>query len=94
MFGKSENTSMKQTDETMRGHSSDASTTDIEMSERATKSTGDAGQTVNDDNPEYPTGVKLFLIILALCLAVFLMALEYVCHYEPGPCAKFLAAIQ
>ena len=30
-----------------------------------------------DDGAEYPQGVKLSLIVLALCLAVFLMALEY-----------------
>ena len=30
-----------------------------------------------DDGVEYPRGVKLSLIVLALCLAVFLMALEY-----------------
>ena len=29
-----------------------------------------------DDGAEYPRGVKLSLIVLALCLAVFLMALE------------------
>lgn len=29
-----------------------------------------------EDGAEYPTGLKLFLIMLALCLSVFLMALE------------------
>jgi hypothetical protein len=29
-----------------------------------------------EDGTEYPTGLKLGLIMLALCLAVFLMALE------------------
>lgn len=29
-----------------------------------------------DDGSEYPMGVKLFLIVLALCLAVFLMCLD------------------
>ena len=30
-----------------------------------------------EDGAEYPRGVKLSLIVLALCLAVFLVALEY-----------------
>lgn len=30
---------------------------------------------VDDDNIDYPTGFKLFLIVFALCLAVFVMAL-------------------
>ena len=30
-----------------------------------------------EDGTEYPRGVKMSLIVLALCLAVFLMALEY-----------------
>lgn len=34
-------------------------------------SPGDAG-----DNPGYPKGLKLVLIIVALCLAVFLVALD------------------
>lgn len=29
-----------------------------------------------EDGSEYPTGLKLFLIIVALCLAVFLMCLD------------------
>jgi hypothetical protein len=29
-----------------------------------------------DDNPDYPHGLKLVLIIAALCLAVFLVALD------------------
>jgi hypothetical protein len=36
----------------------------------------DAEQETPDDAAEYPGGAKLGLIILALCLAVFLMALE------------------
>lgn len=32
-----------------------------------------------DDEKQYPEGLKLGLIILALCLAVFLLALEFVC---------------
>jgi hypothetical protein len=35
-----------------------------------------AAQT-RDDGTEYPQGVKLAVIVLALCLAIFLMALEY-----------------
>lgn len=31
-----------------------------------------------DDGTPYPTGLKLGFIVLALCLSVFLMALEYV----------------
>lgn len=33
-------------------------------------------QQSQDDNPEYPHGLKLVLIISALCLAVFLVALD------------------
>ena len=30
---------------------------------------------IREDGTDYPSGLKLFLIILALCLSVFLMAL-------------------
>lgn len=36
----------------------------------------DNGHPKREDGTEYPRGPKLFVIILALCLAVFLMALE------------------
>ncbi|KAI4166336.1 MAG: hypothetical protein LQ342_000226 [Letrouitia transgressa] len=34
------------------------------------------GSANNDDHTEYPRGIKLFLICLALCLSVFLVALD------------------
>lgn len=38
-----------------------------------------------EDKPEYPRGVKMFLIVMSLCLAIFLMALEYLAR----PCQLF-----
>lgn len=43
----------------------------ISSAEKTTPPTRDAG----DDGIDYPSGMKLALIILALCLAVFVMAL-------------------
>lgn len=35
-----------------------------------------SGEQVDDESPEYPKGPKLVIIVLALCLAVFLVALD------------------
>lgn len=37
---------------------------------------GDMDMQIRDDGTPYPTGLKLGFIVLALCLSVFLMALE------------------
>jgi len=61
----------------LQGDGSDSSaTTQIEEQE--------AG--AHDDGKEYPEGGKLALIILALCLAVFLMALEFVYTFPKNNC--------
>lgn len=71
----------------------------VELSEipkdgmRLTAGNEDSGK---DDTPEsletvdrekndatYPKGVRMFLIVLSLCLAVFLMALEFVYLFSP-----------
>jgi len=49
--------------------------------ERQTTAVSKTGQSIDrtrtrEDGTEYPTGVKLALIILALCLSIFLMALD------------------
>jgi len=48
--------------------------------ERQTTAVSKSGQSIDrtrtrEDGTEYPTGMKLGLIILALCLSIFLMAL-------------------
>ncbi|ORY02746.1 major facilitator superfamily domain-containing protein [Clohesyomyces aquaticus] len=59
----------------MSGHNSDNSTDSEKLDDRP-KGIDDAEQGVQENGKEYPEGVKLGLIILALCLAVFLMALD------------------
>jgi len=56
-----------------------------------TTATSNHGQPVHrirtrEDGTEYPTGMKLVLISLALCLSVFLMALGAFCHKPPDLC--------
>jgi hypothetical protein len=40
-----------------------------------------------EDAIEYPEGLKLFLITIALCLSVFLVALVRVPYYSPIKCS-------
>ncbi|KAI8632696.1 putative efflux pump [Xylariaceae sp. FL1651] len=53
----------------------------VELERRKTEASEKHGDsirpvTTRDDGTEYPTGIKLILIIVALCLAVFVMALD------------------
>lgn len=51
--------------------------TELERQATATSKAGQSLRATNtrDDGTEYPSGMKLNLIVLALCLSVFLMAL-------------------
>ena len=60
----------------MPGNSSDSSNVEIQ-DEKAQLEIQAAGTTSSDEaNLVYPTGIKLALITLALCLSVFLVALD------------------
>ncbi|KAI1801269.1 MFS general substrate transporter [Daldinia bambusicola] len=48
---------------------------DIDLVDRPKAQSGDSSSE-DDEGNEYPTGLKLYLVILSLCLAVFLVALD------------------
>ncbi|KAK0724214.1 major facilitator superfamily-domain-containing protein [Lasiosphaeris hirsuta] len=60
------------------GPSNDPEKTDLARQATAVSKTGQsiAQVATREDGTEYPTGTKLGLIVLALCLSVFLMALD------------------
>lgn len=61
--------------------SSETKSTVLEPTTMATEEEKTAGigiEVAKKDEIEYPSGIKLGLIVLALCLSVFLIALEYV----------------
>lgn len=72
--------------------------TDGEKNDRLLKQPGESLGVVQtqEDGTEYPRGVKLSLIVLALCLGVFLMALEYFTRPRLPICLtdRFIEAIR
>lgn len=55
-----------------------------DICEKNDSSTSGSRETVGraKDDTNYPKGAKMFLIVVSLCLAVFLMALEYGFHFS------------
>lgn len=55
--------------------------TDSEVGKHAEDKTSSTSE--DDSATEYPTGMKMFFIVLALVLSIFLLALDMVCTYPP-----------
>lgn len=67
----------------LEGENGEKSDRDVDIEATAeTKETAPAADEAEDDDDDYPKGAKLASIVLALCLTIFLMSLDFVRAYS------------